>query len=108
MFALCAFTVTVTETGGSLISTSCQTAQSDLSGSSRAGYRRSPPGHGLRSLLRPGLRLRVHPDYLVHGGGPDAARACPGPDPASADVVGLVRLHLAGQPDPRRRGSRPG
>ena len=70
--------------------------------------RRAPPGHHAGALLRPGVRVRVHPGDGADGGRPDAGGRAARPGRAGAPLVGLVLLRLARQPGPGRRGHRPG
>ncbi|CAA9367307.1 MAG: possible low temperature requirement protein A, partial [uncultured Nocardioidaceae bacterium] len=69
--------------------------------------RAPPPGHDAGALLRPGLRVRVHPGDAADGGRSLPRRRPAGARPARAAVVGVVLVCLARQSGPSRRGAGP-
>ena len=73
----------------------------------RARARRRASGHPARALLRPGLRVRVHPGHEPARGRPDVGWSLPRDARPRGALVGVERLRVADERDGRRRGRRP-
>ena len=65
-------------------------------------------GHPARALLRPRLRLRLHPGHRPDGREPDLGGRRPGHARAGGRVVGVERLRVADQRPALRRRDRAG
>ena len=69
--------------------------------------RRGAEGHPARAVLRPRLRLRLHPGHRADGGQPDLGGPRPGDARPGGGLVGVGRLRLADQLAALRRRHRP-